>query len=284
MKTDKIYIFFNYEQFKEKENKLKNCVVISQFQYPSNDNFLYIDVNNILTDNSRLIKEVKYYFDKNTQAAIVKYVATDDTADREQIYRKDIMPAYHKLVENLINIYGFSGNCTYEELKNDCVTFLYEVMQKFDNSRGTNAFSYFNVVAKRWLIVKSKKRAKNSKRLVSIDDSTKLTPPEQQSIEEYKVLSSQDEIVTKNEFMQGIMKTLYEIKSRLRNQNELLCIASIITIFENIDDIDLLNKSAVLLYIKELSGLNQKQLTTTLYSIKKHYRELKKHEEFNFFI
>jgi hypothetical protein len=65
MKTDKIYIFFNYEQFKEKENKLKNCVVISQFQYPSNDNFLYIDVNNILTDNSRLIKEVKYYFDKN---------------------------------------------------------------------------------------------------------------------------------------------------------------------------------------------------------------------------
>ena len=226
----------------------------------------------------------KYYFDENTQAAIVKYVATDDPADREKIYRKDIMPAYHKLVENLINIYGFSGNCTYEELKNDCVTFLYEVMQKFDNSRGTNAFSYFNVVAKRWLIVKSKKRAKNSKRLVSIDDSAKLTPPEQQSIEEYKVLSSQDEIVTKNEFMQGIMKTLYEIKSRLRNQNELLCIASIITIFENIDDIDLLNKSAVLLYIKELSGLNQKQLTTTLYSIKKHYRELKKHEEFNFFI
>jgi|APSaa5957512535_1039671.scaffolds.fasta_scaffold00881_11 hypothetical protein len=226
----------------------------------------------------------KYYFDQNTQAAIVKYVAATNIDEREQLYRNDIMPAYNKLVENLINIYGFSGNCTYEELKNDCVTFLYEVMQKFDNSRGTNAFSYFNVVAKRWLIVKSKKRAKNSKRIVSMDDSTKLTSPEQQSIEEYKTLSAQDEIVTKNELMQGIMKALFEIKSRLRNQNELLCIASIITIFENIDDIDLLNKSAVLLYIKELSGLNQKQLTTTLHSIKKHYRELKKHEEFNFFI
>tara|TARA_Y100000310_G_scaffold193227_1_gene193191 strand:- start:517 stop:1266 length:750 start_codon:yes stop_codon:yes gene_type:complete len=226
----------------------------------------------------------KLYFTKDTQAAIVKYVGITDTKEREELYKTEIMPAYNKLVENLINIYGFSGNCTYEELKNDCVTFLYEVMQKFDNSRGTNAFSYFNVVAKNWLIVKSKKRAKNSKRIVSLDDSTKLTTPEKQAIEEYKILSPQDEIMSKSELMRGIMKTLFEIKSRLKNQNELLCIASIITIFENIDDIDLLNKSAVLLYIKELSGLNQKQLTTTLHSIKKHYRELKKHEEFNFFI
>jgi len=229
-------------------------------------------------------KSGKLYFTKDTQIAIVKYVDLTELKDREVLYKTEIMPAYNKLVENLINIYGFTGDCTYEELKNDCVTFLYEVMQKFDNSRGTNAFSYFNVVAKNWLIVKSKKRAKNSKRTVSLDDSTKLTPPEQQAIEEYKVLDAQDEIISKSELMRGIMKTLFEIKSRLKNQNELLCIASIITIFENIDDIDLLNKSAVLLYIKELSGLNQKQLTTTLHSIKKHYRELKKHEEFNFFI
>ena len=43
----------------------------------------------------------------------------------------------------------------------------------------------------------------------------------------------------------------------------------------NIDEIDLLNKSAVLLYMRELSGLSSKQLTTAMQSIKRHYKKTK---------
>jgi hypothetical protein len=39
-----------------------------------------------------------------------------------------------------------------------------------------------------------------------------------------------------------------------------------------VDNIDFLNKSAVLLYLRELSGLTSKQLTTALQSIKRRYR------------
>ena len=53
-----------------------------------------------------------------------------------------------------------------------------------------------------------------------------------------------------------------------------MCINSIITIFENIDEVDLLNKNAILLYMRELSGLSPKQLTTTMQSIKKYYKKL----------
>ena len=68
---------------------------------------------------------------------------------------------------------------------------------------------------------------------------------------------------------------LYEIRTKVKTENELSCINSIITIFEKIDDIDLLNKSAILLYMRELSGLSPKQLTTTMQSVKKHYRRMK---------
>ena len=43
----------------------------------------------------------------------------------------------------------------------------------------------------------------------------------------------------------------------------------------NIDDIDLLNKGAILVYMRELSGLSPKQLATAIQSIKKYYKKIK---------
>ena len=74
---------------------------------------------------------------------------------------------------------------------------------------------------------------------------------------------------------QGVVSLLYEIRTKVKSENELACINSIITIFENIDDIDLLNKSALLLYMRELSGLSPKQLTTSMQNIKKQYKKFK---------
>jgi hypothetical protein len=81
------------------------------------------------------------------------------------------------------------------------------------------------------------------------------------------------------------LELLYEIRSKVKTENELACINSIITIFENVDDVDLLNKSAILLYMRELSGLSPKQLTTTMQMLKKHYKKLKTDSpEYDFFI
>ena len=82
---------------------------------------------------------------------------------------------------------------------------------------------------------------------------------------------------------QSVIKLLYEIRNKVKTENEMACINSIITIFENIDDIDLLNKSAILLYMRELSGLSPKQLTTTMQTVKKHYRRLKVDSKFKIF-
>lgn len=221
-------------------------------------------------------KAVRMYFNANTQAAIVAYQQSPDKKEKDRLYVKEIMPAFEKLVENLINIHKFTSlHDTYDDLKNDCVNFLFETIGKFDALRGTNAFSYFNVVAKNWLIIKTKQKTQRIKRSVSLDDPDSLSANEQRIIEEHNVILSQDEMLMNETDALNIVKMLHEIRTRTKTENELACINSIITIFENIDDIDLLNKSAILLYMRELSGLSPKQLTTTMQLIKRHYRKFK---------
>lgn len=218
----------------------------------------------------------KFYFTNETQEAIVEFQKSSDRKIREKLYVEKILPAFEKLVENLINIHKFSGlHDTYEDLKNDCVNFLFETIHKFNPDMGTNAFSYFNVVAKNWLIIKTKQKAQRGKRDVSIDDPKGLSNSEVQTIEEKRMIPSQDFFLENAEHAAALLKIMYEIRSRVKVENELLCINSVITIFENVNDIDILNKSAILLYIRELSGLSPKQLTTSMQAIKKHYNKLK---------
>lgn len=221
-------------------------------------------------------QDSKFYFTAETQKAICEFQKADDRKVREKFYVEKILPAFEKLVENLINIHKFSGlHDTYDDLKNDCVNFLFETIHKFNPAMGTNAFSYFNVVAKNWLIIKTKQKVQRGKRDVSIDDQKSLNASELQIIEERGSIPSQDSVLENSENISGILKLMYEIRSKVKVENELLCINSVITIFENINDIDILNKSAILLYIRELSGLSPKQLTTSMQAIKKHYNKLK---------
>jgi len=229
-------------------------------------------------------KEDRKYFNANTQRAICAYQkAGEDRKLREQLYVKEIMPAFEKLVENLINIHKFTSLYdTYDDLKNDCVNFLFETIGKFDGERGTNAFSYFNVVAKNWLIIRTKQKSQRMRRSVSLDDPEALSANEHRIIEDHCTIPGQDAVLELQSTAKGIVELLYEIRTKSKTENELACINSIITIFENIDEIDFLNKSAILLYMRELSGLSPKQLTTTMQSIKKAYKRMRADPKFRF--
>ena len=219
--------------------------------------------------------DTKLYFNSSTQEAIVLFQKENDKRKRNDLYVNRILPAFEKLVENLINIYKFTSmHDSYDDLKNDCISFLFETIPKFDESRGTRAFAYFNIVAKHWLLIKTKQKSQKLKRNVSLDDPLSLAAHEHLIIEEHSMLPSQDSLIDESRSMEGTLSILYEIRGKVRSENELTCINSIITIFENIEDIDLLNKGAVLLYMRELSGLSPKQLTTTMHSIKKHYKKM----------
>ena len=116
------------------------------------------------------------YFDKKVQDSIVEFQKEKNKARKDRIYTTNIYPAFNKLVQSLVSVYGFkSANEDIDHLKSDCVSALYEILNKWDSDKGTKAFSYFNVCAKRYLTIHSKRLLKNCKRNIYLDDKDSLS-------------------------------------------------------------------------------------------------------------
>ena len=221
-------------------------------------------------------KKRKPYFGKDAHNAVSDYQKAETKEERNNIYVEKIKPSFEKLAENLIFIHGFSKNNEhFKILKSDCVTFLYEILEKFDVNRGTKAFSYFNVCAKNYLIIQSKKRTKNAMRNISIDDKS-LSAIEKEAIANSQVIPSQEDVIIRQEDKLILKKMLKEIKRKITNTNEVACINAIQILFEKIDDLDFLNKRAIFVYLREISGLNPKQLSVAMSNIRKHYKDMTK--------
>ena len=217
------------------------------------------------------------YFNADTQASIVKYQNSECETEKKKVYEKEILPAYEKLVENLIFVYGFkSAYVPFEELKNDCVIFLYESINKWSPEKGTKAFSYFNVVAKNWLIINTRQHKKRRERHISINQPDKMSSSQKEQLESYKVIPSPDETMILLERKSEILKLIENMKVKVSNENEMLCLEAIHTLFSKIEELDLLNKRAVLVYIREISGLDKKQMSKAMSVVRRHYRSMVK--------
>jgi len=215
------------------------------------------------------------YFNMDTQAAIEKYQKLECEKEKLLIYEKEILPAFSKLSENLIFVYGFkSPFLVFDELKADCISFLYESIHKWSPERGTKAFSYYNVVAKNWLIINCRQHKKIRGRHLSIDDPYGMSATQKEIFESSTVDPAPDETLIKRQQRGQIMKLLDEMRVKLTNQNEIVCLQSIETLFSNIENLDLLNKRAVLIYIRDISGLDKTQLSKAMSVIRRHYRSM----------
>jgi len=231
-------------------------------------------------------RKKKMYFGRETHEAIVELQSKNTIEEKNEVYCLKIKPSFEKLVENLIFIHGFANSeLQSNELKNDCVSFLYETLSKFDPSKGSKAFSYFNVVAKNWLIIQSKKSHKRKIRHVSLSEFANLKSSDKKEIEIYKFIPTQERQMILEQNRKMLIPLLHRIKIKVSNQNEIACIDAIITLFEKIEELDFLNKRAVFVYLRELSNLNPKQLSVAMSNIRKYYREIvNSNEDLNFFL
>jgi len=220
------------------------------------------------------------YFDEKTQAAIVSYQEASNVESKKKIYVTEILPAFDSLVENLINVYGFTVmHESKQDLKSECLEFLYTAVGKFNPSKGSKAFSYFNVVAKNWLTIKSKQNAKKTQTYISIDNRDEISKEDLEMIENYQVMPSWDEVLSSGSAHEQLKKMVDAIEGRVKTESEIICVRAIKDLVSRIEEVDLLSKRAVLLYIREMTNLSSKQLSIVLSSLKKHYKEIKRLED-----
>ena len=220
-------------------------------------------------------KGKSYYFDMNVQNKIIEYQNSDCRNEKNILYEKHIFPAFDDLVQSLVSVYGFkSTNEDINHLKSDCVTFLFETLHKWSPDKGTKAFSYFNVVAKNWLTIQSRRLLKNQRRSAYIDDPDGLSSSEKSELFDREYIDSDKMMQQKEETFGKIIEMINYVEDQLKDPQDIKCCVAIKQVFNSIEELEFFNKRAVFVYLREISGLNSSELSSSLSNIRKIYRKV----------
>ncbi len=219
----------------------------------------------------RAKKRKNDYFTQVHEDAIVAYVATEDKKIRTELYIKFIAPAFNELVDKIIYTYKFNSLPNIESLKEECKIWLTTILDKYDQSKGSKAFSYFSVITKNWFIHKVKKNAKKMKKEIQYDNIPGEIETKYLSTENYYMQDRE-----KEEFWSFLQKEMLSWRSLKLKDNEKKVLDAIEILFENAEEIEIFNKKAVYLYLREITGLNTKQVVNNLNKMRIKYKQFRK--------
>jgi hypothetical protein len=110
--------------------------------------------------------------------------------------------------------------------------------------------------------------------MVSLDDVLSLTVEDVASIEANNTVIMQLDAMNADMQEYEIISLLNDLKDDAQNENEKACMDAIFYLFEQREDIELLNKRAVFVYMRDMSSLSPKQLSAAMSVIRRRYREL----------
>ena len=208
--------------------------------------------------------EKKQYFTKLHEEAIVKYASSADRDEKSVLYITLIQPAFNEMVDKIVYTYKFTSLPNIEDLKDECKIWLTTILEKFDVSKGSKAFSYFSVITKNWFIHKVKKNS--SGREVGLDDIS-------QEFEEENlfITNGYDEQRENEEFWRALWQEMDGWDSTTLKGIERKVYEAIKILLKDPDSVQILNKKAVYLYLRELTGLTTKQIVSGLKKFRVRY-------------
>jgi len=211
------------------------------------------------------------YFTKDHENAIVQYALTDDLKIRTALYIEYIGPVFDQMVDKIVYTYKFTNLPNIEPLKDECKVWLTTILDKFEPTKGSKAFSYFSVITKNWFIHKVKKNAKNLKRELQYDDLP--TEIEKKHMVTYNPYEKDRE---KHEFWQHLFREIDKWENIHLKEKEKKVLSAVRILLDSVEEIEIFNKKAIYLYMREITGLNTKQIVNNLNKIRSKYKQFRK--------
>lgn len=199
------------------------------------------------------------YFTSDTEAAIVKYNMTDDPREKDKIYTEHIQRAFAKIAENVYNTFKFSyADVSPLEIQKQALSHMVANISKYEPGKG-KAFSYFSIVAKNWFILDNNTTYRRFKKHVEIcehvgESGEFVIEPEHEKQESET-----------REFIQ-LMVNYWDknVGKHFTKERELRIANAVIEIFRNADRIDVFNKKALYLYIREIADCQTQHITKVI--------------------
>lgn len=219
-------------------------------------------------------KKGTQYFTQDTEDAIVLYNNTLDPSIRSKIYNNRIHYGFFKLTENIIHTFKFyyTEVDNIEDLQHEIITFLLTKMHLFDPSKGAKAYSYFGTIVKRYLIINN---TKNYKKRVDKAPVTEIEADDRFSynITDVTEPTQNDKLyMFMDEYVEYCTQNIYELFPK---ENDAKIADAILELFRKRDNIDVFNKKALYIYIREIIDVKTPKITKIadkLYDIfKEHY-------------
>ncbi len=213
----------------------------------------------------------KKYFTQEHEDAILEFVNSTDQKLRNKLFTTIIRPALSEMVQKIVYKYKFTSLPNIESLIPECEGHLITVLSKYDKERNSKAFSYFSVITRNWFFHKSKKYSQQTKKEIICDDISKSV--------EVEYLSTENQYIserTYNEFIKQLWVEIGNWETLNLKPNERKMIEAIKILLNHQDSIEIFNKKAVFLYCREITGLNTKQILTSLQKFRQLYKDFRK--------
>ncbi len=210
------------------------------------------------------------YFTLDTQAAILEYRLETSTAKRNKIFNERIYYAFYKLAENIIHTFKFyyTEVDNINELKHEVIAFLLEKLHLYDDSKG-KAYSYFGTIAKRYLIVYNNNNYKRLKGKAAVEEVD-----EDKTLLNDLVLSHEDnleDVTFIDLYIQYVDDNLLEIFPK---DQDARVGDAILELFKRRENIDIFNKKALFIYIKEITDAPTPIITKVIKVLKGIYKQM----------
>jgi hypothetical protein len=209
------------------------------------------------------------YFTAETENAIVEYNTATDMREKDRIYTEKIQYAFEKIAENVYNTFKFSySDVSPIEVQKQAISHMVANMDRFEAGKG-KAFSYFSIVAKNWFILDNNNNYRRFKKHIEIcehpsDSGEFVIEPEHQKRD--------TEI---REFIELMVNYWDENVHKYFNKERDLQIANaVIEIFRNSGRIDVFNKKALYLYIRDIAGCQTQHITKVINKMKMAQKEI----------
>jgi hypothetical protein len=216
-------------------------------------------------------KKKNNYFTKETEDAILRYRNSKKQAERNRIYNEYIHYGFYKLVENIIHTFKFyyTEVDNIEDLKYEVISFLLQKLDLYDQSKG-KAYSYFGTIAKRYLIIYNQK---NYRKLVNKTDIGEQQ--DDNSIVNSIIVKEPEPELDKLDVVELFIKYVDDNLLELFDKTEDLKVAdAILEIFKKRENIDIFNKKAVFIYVKEMTDAQSNTITKVIKRLKAIYKRI----------
>ena len=229
------------------------------------------------TVRKRKPKKANVYFTQDTEDAILEYLKARSPKKRNKIFNERINYAFHKLAENIIHTFKFyyTEVDTIPELQHEVVAFLLEKLHLYKPEKG-KAFSYFGTIAKRYLILYNNanyKKLKDKAPVDAVDEDKSIL------VDLVNNGNNGDNVYEVPSFLkQFIIYVDSKIFTLFPKQKDAQIADAIMELFRKSENIDIFNKKALYIYIKEITDASTPQITKIIKRLKLIY--VRKYNEY----